>query len=232
MGQNMRKKKLIEMSEEMLRSTAKKSRKFKLDFLTDEQEQAWDMFNNSDVLFLIGAAGTGKSHLAVAFALHDLLERGKEKILLSRPVVEAGESLGFLPGDIGEKLHPYMLPLYDALDKMCGRSSDEYRKQVDSRVELAPLAYLRGRTFDNSICILDEAQNCTKAQLKLFLTRLGINSKMIITGDPSQSDLGRSPDLLDVISKLNGIERVNTIMFNEEAIVRHPLVGQILKKLA
>lgn len=233
MGQNMRKRKLIELSENMLRSTATtKIKQFYLEFLTEQQRQAWDAFKNSDILFLIGAAGTGKTHLAIAFALHEILEKTKEKILLSRPVVEAGENLGFLPGDIDEKIYPYMLPLYDCLEKMCGKDGEENREYVNKRVELAPLAYLRGRTFDNSICILDEAQNCTRAQLKLFLTRLGKNSKMIITGDPSQSDLGRSPDLLDVVSKIAGIEGISTIMFNEESIVRHPLVSQIIRKLS
>ena len=586
MGQNVRKKKLIELSENMLRSTTTtKIKQFYLEFLNDQQRQAWDAFKNSDILFLIGAAGTGKTHLAVAFALHEILEKAKDKILLSRPVVEAGENLGFLPGDIDEKIYPYMLPLYDCLEKMCGRDGEENREYINKRVELAPLAYLRGRaqpldsivyttsgpkimgeiqvgdmaigsdgkptrvlgvfpqgkkevfkvylsdgssteccddhlwltqtlsekrhnkgfsvkdlrsvrenvktrfnqkvhrlpilsapiefeskeppvdpyllglllgdgslhntasysfcttdhelvdsvsvrlpgrlkvthsggndyrisgnynrwdknplkdvirelglhnsksytkfipdvykfnsptirleilrglmdtdgwieltktngcrigysttssqlaqdvrfiveslggiaytrrrdyedeghivdnnvikhnhpsytldivlpncnpfrltrkaekyvsgmkplrliskiescgfkecqciqvdapdhlyltdhcivthnTFDDSICILDEAQNCTKSQLKLFLTRLGRNSKMIITGDPSQSDLGRTPDLLDVVSKLAGIESISTIMFNEESIVRHPLVSKIICKLS
>jgi phosphate starvation-inducible PhoH-like protein len=233
MGQSTRKRKLIERTDNILKSNSiGRIKQFYLEFLTDEQKHAWDLFQQSDVLFLIGPAGTGKTHLAVAFALHEILEKSKDKILLSRPVVEAGENLGFLPGDIDEKVYPYMLPLYDALDKMCGRDGDENRKYINSRVELAPLAYLRGRTFDDSVCLLDEAQNCTKSQLKLFLTRLGRNSKMIITGDPSQSDLGRSPEILDVISKLKGIEGCNTMVFTDEAIVRHPLVGQILKRLA
>jgi phosphate starvation-inducible PhoH-like protein len=232
MGQS-RKRKLIELSDNRLRSTSpNKLKQFHLEFLTETQKDAWEAFKHSDVMFLIGAAGTGKSHLAVAFALHEILEGNKEKILLSRPVVEAGESLGFLPGTIEEKIGPYMLPLYDCLEKMCGREGDANRDYITKKVELAPLAYLRGRTFDDSVCILDEAQNCTKGQLKLFLTRLGRNSKMIITGDPSQSDLGRIPDLIDIVNRLSQLQGVAVITFNEECIVRHPLVSQIIKKLS
>lgn len=225
-------RKLIEQCDNMLRSTSiGRIKQFYLEFLTGQQKQAWELFQQSDVLFMVGPAGTGKTFLSVAFALHEVLEKSKDKIILSRPVIEAGENLGFLPGDIDEKVYPYMLPLYDALDNMCGKDG-EGRKYINNRVELAPLAFLRGRNFNDSICILDEAQNCTKAQLKLFLTRLGKNSKMIITGDPSQSDLGRSPEILDVIAKLQGIDGCNTMVFTDDAIVRHPLIAQILKRLA
>ena len=227
----IRKKKLIELSENILHSnnTAKMKRFHHLEFLNDQQKYAWDAFQNSDVMFLVGEAGTGKTHLAIAFALHEIIEKTKSKILLSRPVVEAGESLGFLPGDINEKVYPYMLPLYDCLEKMCGRNGDDTREYINKKIEVAPLAYLRGRTFSSSICILDEAQNCTSSQLKLFLTRLGTNSKMIITGDPSQSDLGKYPDLINIIDKLKGLKGVSVITFNEECIVRHPLVKHIVK---
>jgi len=232
MGQSLKKKKLIEHTENIMRTTSpNKIKQFYLEFLNEEQREAWDLFQKSDILFLIGAAGSGKTHVAIAFALHDILEKSKDKLVLSRPLVEAGENLGFLPGDIDEKVYPYMLPVYDVLDKMCGKEGDANRKYIDDRVELAPLAFLRGRTFSDSVCILDEAQNCTASQLKLFLTRLGHNSKMIITGDPSQSDLSRHPEILNVIAKLQGIERINTIMFNEDAIVRHPLISSIVKRL-
>lgn len=179
-----------------------------LELLNDEQKAAYEAYKDNDVLFLVGAAGTGKSHLAVAFAVHDIIKKERSRIILSRPVVEAGENLGFLPGDVDEKVYPYMLPLYDCLDKICGRDS-EARKKIDEAYELAPLAFLRGRTFDGCVCILDEAQNCTRAQLKLFLTRLGKYSKMIITGDPTQSDLpGGSSGLMEVIQKCKGIKGV------------------------
>lgn len=203
----------------------------KLEFLTEQQRQAAELYKNNDILFLIGPAGSGKSHIAVAFAISEILEKTKEKVLLSRPVIEAGENLGFLTGSIAEKVAPYMLPLYDCLEKMCGIEGDPDRDFVNKRVELAPLAYLRGRTFSNAVCILDEAQNCTAAQLKLFLTRLGKNSKMIITGDPSQSDLGRNPDLLKVVNRVKGIEGVAALEFTDDNIVRHPIIAQILKKL-
>lgn len=228
-----RKKKLIELSDNILKSTTPtRVKQFQLEFLTEQQKYAWETFQESDIVFLIGSAGTGKSHLAVAFALHEILEKSKDKIILSRPVVEAGESLGFLPGDISEKVFPYMLPLYDCLEKMCGRNGDEYREYINKRVELAPISYLRGRSFNDSVCILDEAQNCTRAQLKLFLTRIGKNSKLIITGDPSQSDLGKSqPDLLDVVNRLKDVEKIGVVTFGDEQIVRHPLIAKILKRL-
>lgn len=542
MGNSARKKKLIEMTENMLRSTSPtKIKQYHLQFLTETQKLAWDAFQQNDILFLTGAAGSGKSFLAVAFAIHEILEGNKEKIVLTRPLVEAGENLGFLPGDISEKVFPYMLPLYDCLEKMCGRKGEDRRDYVDRRIELAPIAYLRGRSqpvdakiatpdgykqmgnmvigssvlgrngqptkvtgvypqgeldvyrvhfsdgtsvecsddhlwstmtlsekrhgkgftvkttrqirekiktshgkknhrvpvnnavffssekpltinpyvlgtylgdpeiitevssrlpddiqaglecnlgllgkkswekfvpneykftsienrlnllrglmdtdgwighhpsgnnriqycstsaqladdvafivrslggvasirkceytlsdkgqvikhcrprcvveiamtqnpfmlpgkatlfkemnlckfiskveyvgkktcqcikveaadslyltehfivthnsFENSVCVLDEAQNCTLPQFKLFLSRLGRNSKMIITGDPSQSDLGKNPDLLEVINRVSGIEGINTVTFNEQSIVRHPLVAKILRNL-
>ncbi len=232
MGQSLKKKKLIEQQDSVMRSTSpNKVKQFYLEFLNDQQRDAWDLFQQSDILFLTGAAGSGKSHLAIAFALYELLENSKDKIVLTRPLVEAGENLGFLPGDIDEKVFPYMLPIYDALDKMCGRQGEANRKFVDERVELAPLAFLRGRTFNDSICILDEAQNCTTSQLKLFLTRLGKGSKMLITGDPSQSDIGRTSGLMSTIERLQGIEGINTVMFTEDAIVRHHLVASVVKRL-
>lgn len=232
MGQSNRKKKLVELSENMLSSrSVPKVKQFQLEFLTPEQKQAWEAFQENDILFLLGCAGSGKSFLAVAFALHELLEKTKQKIVLTRPVVEAGENLGFLPGDLSEKLNPYMLPLYDCLEKMCGKEGESNREYANKRVELAPIAYLRGRTLENSVCILDEAQNCSMAQLKLFLTRIGENSKMIITGDPTQSDLGKPSEILNIANKLSDIDGIKTVIFNEETIVRHPLIAKMLKKL-
>jgi phosphate starvation-inducible protein PhoH and related proteins len=205
--------------------------KRQLELLNNEQKAAYEAYKENDILFLVGPAGTGKSHLAVAFAIQDIINKERSRIIFTRPVVESGENLGFLPGDVDEKVYPYMLPLYDCLDKICGKDS-EARRRVDDAYELAPLAYLRGRTFDGSVCILDEAQNCTRAQLKLFLTRLGKYSKMIITGDPTQSDLpGGSSGLLEVIHKCKDLRGVGYIDFTEEAIVRHPLVAQIVKRI-
>lgn len=204
---------------------------FKPELLNEEQERAYEAYKENDILFLIGAAGTGKSHLAVTFAVHDILKKERSRIILSRPVVEAGESLGFLPGDVDEKVYPYMLPLYDVLDKICGKDGDA-RKKIDDCYDLAPLAFLRGRTFDGSCCILDEAQNCTTSQLKLFMTRLGKFSKMIITGDPTQTDLPRGQSgLMEVVNKLKNVPKIGYIHFTEEAIVRHPLVAEIVKRL-
>lgn len=201
---------------------------YHLEFLTESQSKAWETYQKNDIIFLVGAAGSGKSHLAIAFAIQDILSKVKGKMVLSRPVVEAGENLGFLPGDLDEKVYPYMLPMYDCLDKICGREGED-REYIDKRYELAPLAYLRGRTFDDAVCILDEAQNCTGSQLKLFLTRLGKNSKMIITGDPSQSDLGKRSELLNIIEKIKHLDGIGTVAFDEESVVRHPLVSKIIK---
>jgi len=194
------------------------------------QRLAYSVYEQNDVVFLLGPAGTGKSHLACMFAINELIRETKSRIVLTRPIVEAGESLGYLPGTFSEKTDPYMLPLYDCIRKMIP-TKDQNAEYVQNNTEVAPLAYMRGRTFDNSVCILDEAQNCTWEQLVLFLTRLGEGSKMIITGDPHQSDIGRDSALMDVARRLDGLEGVGTVKFTEEHIVRHKLVSQILKRL-
>lgn len=205
--------------------------KFHLEFLHPSQKMAWAGFQQHDVLFLIGPAGVGKSHLATAFAINEVLQRRKEKIILTRPIVESGESLGYLPGDLEEKVNPYMLPLYDCMKKLGGDNNTQ-RDIIKSAVEVAPLAYMRGRTFDDAVCIFDEAQNATKAQLKLFLTRFGKNSKVIITGDPLQSDL-RTPDvpLVDVMRRLETLPGIGIVVFKKDSIVRHSLVSSILERL-
>ena len=199
--------------------------------LPDEQKKAYETYQENDIVFFVGCAGTGKTFLALALAIQDILAKTRNKIVISRPIVEAGENLGFLPGDLNEKILPYMLPLYDCLEQICGKDTPN-RRYVEERYELAPLAYMRGRTFSGSVCILDEAQNCSASQLKLFLTRLGKFSKMIITGDPSQDDLNNGQSgFLEVINKLKGIRGVGVHYFTEEAIMRHPLIAQIVKRI-
>lgn len=205
-------------------------RNFHIEFKNDAQSLAWAAFQQHDVLFLIGPAGTGKSFLASAFAVQEILNKSRRRIILTRPIVESGESLGFLPGEFEEKVHPYMLPLYDCLDKMVGRESP-WRERIDNALEVAPIAYMRGRTFDDAVCIFDEAQNATMLQMKLFLTRFGENSKVIITGDPTQSDIGGKVALIEVMQKLRGVDGVGIVEFKPNSIVRHSLVGKIIEKL-
>lgn len=205
--------------------------KFHIEFLNAGQRQAWSMFQQHDVLFMLGPAGVGKTFLAMAFAIQEILNKNKRKIILTRPIVEAEESLGFLPGDFYEKVNPYMMPLYDATDKLLGNNEIQ-QDIVHQATEVVPLAFMRGRSFGNSICILDEAQNCTYGQLKLFLTRFEETSKLIITGDPDQSDLGPNHnDLMDVWRRLESVHGISTIKFSKECIVRHPLVSDVITKL-
>jgi phosphate starvation-inducible PhoH-like protein len=167
----------------------------------------------------------------MAYAINAVLTRQCEKIVLTRPIVESGEKLGFLPGSFGEKVNPYMQPLYDALEVMVGRGGGQ-REVINKAIVLAPLCYMRGRTFDNSICVFDEAQNASYMQLKLFLSRFGQNTQFIITGDPEQSDLySRDVPLMDVVKKLQSVGEIGTIRFDNADIVRHPLISKILKKL-
>ena len=213
------------------RSTNSRSGTFHIEFKNDAQKLAWAVFQQHEVLFLIGPAGTGKSHLACAFALEQLLSKQRRKIVITRPIVESGESLGYLPGEFEEKVHPYMLPMYDVIDKLVGRDN-AWREKVDNCLEVAPIAYMRGRTFDDAVCIFDEAQNATMAQLKLFLTRFGENTKVIITGDPTQSDLTASQvAMMDVMHRLQGLTGVGVVQFKSNSIVRHPLVSSIIERL-
>jgi len=204
---------------------------FHLEFLNTAQKIAWVGFENHDVLFMLGPAGTGKTHLSVAFAISELLAKRRKKIVLTRPIVDAGEKLGYLPGDLVEKVDPYMMPLYDSIDRCVGSEGLE-RDRVNNSLEIAPLAFLRGRTFYDAVCILDEAQNATFMQLKLFLTRLGEGSKLIICGDPGQSDLLSSEfALMDIVKRLESEKGVGIVEFKESSIVRHPLVAKIIKRL-
>ncbi len=197
---------------------------------TPTQDAYMRAMERAELVFGVGPAGTGKTYLAVAYAAQ-LLERGSvERIILSRPAVEAGERLGFLPGDMKEKVDPYLRPLYDALyDMMPG---DKVERAITAGViEIAPLAFMRGRTLGNAVVILDEAQNTTQMQMKMFLTRLGENSRMIVTGDPSQVDLPRgvTSGLVEALSILDGVDGVVTCRFREADVVRHPLVQRIVE---
>ncbi|HEY8947696.1 MAG TPA: PhoH family protein [Rhizomicrobium sp.] len=188
-----------------------------------------DLMRTHPLVFGIGPAGTGKTYLAAAYGAHLLYERKVERLILSRPAMEAGERLGFLPGDLKEKIDPYLRPLYDALFDTIG---DKATRMMETGViEVAPLAFMRGRTLANSFVILDEAQNCTSAQMKMFLTRLGEDSRMVVTGDASQSDLpgGRAEGLNEALSILTGVEGVAVAQFSDKDVVRHPLVGRIVR---
>lgn len=193
------------------------------------QQKLIDAYNNNDMLFAVGPAGTGKTYLSIALAVKALKEKATKKIILSRPAVEAGEKLGFLPGDMKDKIDPYLQPLYDALEDMIPavKLQDMIEKHI---IQIAPLAFMRGRTLSDAVIILDEAQNTTSAQIRMFLTRLGWNAKMIITGDLTQVDLphGTTSGLREAIRVLNGIEGISFINMNEKDIVRHKLVTRIV----
>ncbi|MDB5733962.1 MAG: hypothetical protein JWP16_913 [Alphaproteobacteria bacterium] len=187
-----------------------------------------DMMREHPLTFGIGPAGTGKTYLAAAFAAHMLHEKRVDRVILSRPALEAGERLGFLPGDLKEKIDPYLRPLYDALFDVLGDVAGRLIEQ--GVIEVAPLAFMRGRTLSRAFVILDEAQNTTQAQIKMVLTRLGEDSHMVVTGDPSQSDLpgGKALGLNEALAFLEGVEGVGVTRFGEKDVVRHPLVARIV----
>lgn len=194
------------------------------------QKRYCDSIKNNTVTFGVGPAGTGKTYLAVAMAVKAFKENEVEKIIITRPAVEAGEKLGFLPGDLQQKVDPYLRPLYDALFDMLGMEA--YKRYAErGMIEVAPLAYMRGRTLEDSFIILDEAQNTTKEQMKMFLTRLGFGSKMVITGDITQIDLPRQvkSGLKDSLEILKDIDDISQIYFEENDVVRHKLVQSIIK---
>ena len=194
------------------------------------QAQYIKLMEQHDLVFGLGPAGTGKTYLAVAMGASLLKRRLVDRLILSRPAVEAGERLGFLPGDMKDKVDPYLRPLYDALQDMLPEGKFATRLE-SGQIEVAPLAFMRGRTLANAFAILDEAQNTTPAQMKMFLTRLGENSRMVITGDPAQHDLplGTPSGLDDAVAKLDGVADIGMIHFSEEDVVRHPLVAKIVK---
>ncbi len=194
------------------------------------QKKYVEAIKSGTITFGVGPAGTGKTYLAVAMAVTAFRAKEVSRIILTRPAVEAGEKLGFLPGDLQQKVDPYLRPLYDALFDMLG--AENFQKQQErGSIEVAPLAYMRGRTLDDSFIILDEAQNTTPEQMKMFLTRLGFNSKMVVTGDITQIDLpdGKKSGLVEAVRILKHVDDIETVRFNEKDVVRHKLVQDIIK---
>jgi phosphate starvation-inducible protein PhoH and related proteins len=196
--------------------------------MSDIQQKFLDAIDERAVILALGPAGTGKTYLAIAKAVESLDAGRASRIVLSRPAVEAGESLGFLPGDVGEKLAPYLRPLYDALTERLGTKRLK-ALLAEGTIEIAPVAYMRGRTLNDCFIVIDEAQNCTYGQIKMLLTRLGWRSTMVLTGDPDQTDLlpGLS-GLRDIADRLSRVESIAVVRLGEADIVRHPLVGEML----
>tara|TARA_Y100000590_G_scaffold345274_1_gene394931 strand:+ start:222 stop:1169 length:948 start_codon:yes stop_codon:yes gene_type:complete len=238
-------KKGIEIDEEKIRDTKSlisldinqetqldlfiQTKKRKIIPRSENQKKYFELLNNKDIVFAIGPAGTGKTYLAVAKAVAALQKGLVKKIILSRPAVEAGEKLGFLPGDLKEKVDPFLRPIYDALYDMM--PYDQVEKKIDNNIiEIAPIAFMRGRTHQDCFIILDEAQNTTRIQMKMFLTRLGKNSKMVIVGDKTQIDLVSKNDsgLLDAEKQLQKIQDIGFIYLNDQDVVRHQLVRKII----
>jgi phosphate starvation-inducible protein PhoH and related proteins len=199
---------------------------FKL--LNDHQVRAWDAMKSHDITFLVGPAGSAKSHLATAFAAEHVVKGFFDKVFVTRPVVEAaGERLGFLPGSYEDKISPYLRPIYDCLDSIFPEDSKILKEFFLERVEMLPLALARGRTMSNAVCILDEAQNATESQMRLWMTRMGIGSKLIITGDQTQADI-HDPCLNRILDAMSDVDEVAIVDMPASAIVRHPVVGKIL----
>ena len=220
----------VELSEYFLRSATKTSGKRQVVPKTVTQKKYLDAIEQFDIVFGIGPAGTGKTYLAMAQAVSFLLAKRVSRIILARPAVEAGEKLGFLPGDLQEKVNPYLRPLYDALYDMIEMERAE-RLLERGTIEVAPIAFMRGRTLNDAFVILDEAQNTTSEQMKMFLTRLGFGSKAVITGDVTQIDLptGRQSGLIEAMKVVGHVEGIAFVHFDERDVVRHSLVQQIVK---
>ena len=230
----LEKKKILRSFSAKALSPIAKTRSGKLIYpKTIGQAKLCEAFKEKEIVFATGVAGTGKTYLAVAYAITQLKNESVKKIVLTRPAVEAGESLGFLPGDMKEKVDPYLRPLYDALHEMLGQETTE--KLIEKEViEIAPLAFMRGRTLNEAIVILDEAQNTTKAQMKMFLTRMGKKTKMIVTGDVTQIDLIKDKDsgLIQACQILQGIPEISIVHLGNEDVVRNPLVQKIIERYA
>ena len=239
LNKNLREKNLIqenlkmqlsEDTENIKNFTITKTSKGDVVGKSNKQNEYLEILTKKQIIFAIGPAGTGKTFLAVAAAVSQLMENRFDRIILSRPAVEAGEKLGFLPGDLKEKVDPYLRPLYDSLYDLMP-SDIAMRKIQSGEIEIAPLAFMRGRTLNNSFVILDEAQNATYNQIKMFLTRCGKNSRMVVTGDPSQTDLAKRSDsgLIKSIRILEGIDEIEVINFNAKDIVRDSMVTKIIE---
>ena len=198
--------------------------------ITENQRKMFDFSKSNDIVFAIGPAGTGKTYTGIAIAVKALKEKKVKRIILTKPAIEAGENLGFLPGDLKEKLDPYIQPLYDSLYEMIP-SNKLLTHLKDKTIEIAPLAYMRGRTLDEAFVILDEAQNTTHAQMKMFLTRMGRNAKFIITGDPGQIDLpnGVKSGLKEALIILKSTKNIGIVKLEDKDVIRHPLVKKIIK---
>ena len=220
----------VELQEYFLKGTARAAGRKQVTPKSVTQRRYLDAIEEYDIVFGVGPAGTGKTYLAMAQAVAYLLAKRVNRIILARPAVEAGEKLGFLPGDLQEKVNPYLRPLYDALYDML--DADRVERLLERGViEVAPIAFMRGRTLNDAFVILDEAQNTTSEQMKMFLTRIGFGSKAVVTGDITQIDLppGRVSGLVESLKVLSGIEGIGTVYFDERDVVRHALVQQIVK---
>tara|TARA_B100000945_G_scaffold129749_1_gene103514 strand:- start:4003 stop:4920 length:918 start_codon:yes stop_codon:yes gene_type:complete len=203
----------------------------KINALSNNQNKFVDSCTNNDIVFVIGPAGTGKTFLSVVLAIKALKEKIIEKIVITRPVVEAGENLGFLPGDLQDKINPYLRPIYDSLEEILPKK--KIKQFIDNGIiEIVPLAYMRGRTLKNSYILLDEAQNTISSQIKMFLTRMGKNSKMIITGDITQIDLKSKKEsgLVDAVKRFNNTKGIKIVQLKDQDVLRHKLVKKILSK--
>jgi phosphate starvation-inducible PhoH-like protein len=220
----------IELQEYFLRGSTRAAGRKQVAPKSVRQREYLDAIEEHDIVFGVGPAGTGKTYLAMAQAVTYLLAKRVHRIVLTRPAVEAGEKLGFLPGDLQEKVNPYLRPLYDALHDMLDAERVE-RLLERGVIEVAPIAFMRGRTLNDAFVILDEAQNTTHEQMKMFLTRLGFGSKAVVTGDITQIDLpaGRGSGLIDALRIVDGVEGIHVVRFDERDVVRHPLVQRIVK---
>ena len=200
---------------------------FKFKPMSHEQTEARKIIKNNQISFLLGPAGTGKTYLAVSYALEQLSEKKYNKIIITRPIVEAGEKLGSLPGSFEEKTQPYMVPMFNFLEKMSTKNGFLNQNIEDGIIEILPFAYMRGITFEETIVIADEMQNASKKQLMMLLTRIGPNSKILITADPEQSDLNQNNKIVEISKCLSTIDGIDSIIFTES--VRHPIISKILE---
>jgi phosphate starvation-inducible PhoH-like protein len=202
---------------------------FHIEFKNQQQKDAWKTIEKNEITFLIGPAGSAKSFISSAYACSSMLTKRQKKILLTRPIVESSHGLGYLPGTFEEKVNPYITPIYDALDELVGPVGFQ-RELINKCIQIRPLNYLRGCNFNDAVCLSDESQNMNLKELLLYMTRLGRNSKMIINGDPNQCDI-KDSGLLHVVNKLEGMEGIGVVRFDASAIVRNPLISQILDRL-